>query len=75
MISARNIKLANGIITCDIKGEESDFSMEVSIENWDKLKVSLGGDVYDACHVRNRLYSLYNENDGKLPESFTLNFG
>mgnify|MGYP000026600535 FL=1 len=41
MISVRNIKLIDGIITCDIKGEESDFSMEISIENWDKLKVSL----------------------------------
>lgn len=75
MISVKNIKLVDGLITCDVKGESSDFTMEVSIENWDKLKISLGGDVYDACHVRNRLHRLYNENDGKLPESFTLYFG
>lgn len=75
MISAKNIKLTGKIITCDVKGEESDFSMEVSIENWDKLEISIGGDVYDACHVRNRLYRLYTENNGKLPKSFTLNFG
>ncbi|MBU5473573.1 hypothetical protein [Roseburia sp. MSJ-14] len=75
MISVKNIKLVDGIITCDIKGEESNFSMEVSVENWDKLEISIGGDVYDACHVRNRLYHLYNENNGKLPKSFTLNFG
>lgn len=75
MISAKNIKLTGKIITCDVKGEESNFSMKISIENWDKLEISIGGDVYDACHVRNRLYRLYNENDGKLPESFTLYFG
>ena len=75
MISAKNIKLTGKIITCDVKGEESNFSMKISIENWDKLEISIGGDVYDAYHVRNRLYRLYNENDGKLPESFTLYFG
>lgn len=75
MISVKNIKLVDGIITCDVKGESSDFTMEVSIENWDKLEISIGGDVYYACHVRNRLYRLYTENNGKLPKSFTLNFG
>lgn len=75
MISVKNIKLVDGIITCDVKGESSDFTMEVSIENWDKLEISIGGNVYDACHVRNRLYRLYTENNGKLPKSFTLNFG
>lgn len=75
MISVKNIKLIDGAITCDVKGETAVFTMKVFITNWDKLQISVGGDVYDACHVRNRLYRLYTENDGKLPKSFTLNFG
>lgn len=75
MIWVKNIKLTDGIITCFVRGESSAFTMKVCIKNWDKLEVSIGGDVYDACHVRNRLYRLYTENNGKLPKSFTLNFG
>ena len=72
MICVKNIKLIDGIITCDVKGESSDFTMEVSIANWDKLKISLGGDIYDACHVRNRLHRLCMEQEGDLPDSFSL---
>lgn len=75
MICATNIKLTDGVITCDVKGEASDFTMKVCVKNWDKLQVSVDGDVYDACHVRNRLYRLYLENNGELLNSFTLNFG
>lgn len=75
MIKVKNIKLIDGAITCDVKGETAVFTMKVFIANWDKVQISVGGDVYDACHVRNKLHRLYMEQEGNLPDSFSLYFG
>lgn len=75
MLKVTNIKKENNLIKCIITGDDYSMSFEVSVNNWNNMRFSEQYYKIDACHVRNKLKSLYFENNGKLPKEFTLIFG
>lgn len=75
MLKATNIKLQGTVITCKVTGVDFIMDFSVDITDWNNFTVSDERNRLDGCHIRNKLYSLYNENNGKLPKTFSLYFG
>lgn len=75
MVELSNIRIEDGIIYCDVKGWQYEMKLSVPVENWDMMYYSNPEQRLDACNVRNKLMSLYLENDGVLPNETAVIFG
>lgn len=75
MLKATNIRINENIILCTVSGTGFEIELQVIIGDWENIKVSDKDYYMEGCLVRNRIYRLYNEKNGKLPDSFSLYFG
>ena len=75
MLKATNIRINENIILCTVSGTGFEIELQVIIGDWENITVSDKDYYMEGCLVRNRIYRLYNEKNGKLPDSFSLYFG
>lgn len=75
MLKATNIRISNNMILCTVSGSDFEIELQIVIGDWENITVSNNEYYMEGCHVRNRIYRLYNEQNGKLPDSFSLYFG
>lgn len=75
MLKATNIRINENIILCTVSGTGFEIELQVIIGDWENIAVSDKDYYMEGCLVRNRIYRLYNEKNGKLPDSFSLYFG
>ena len=75
MLKLENIRIINGVISCNVIGTDCNMTIQVPTANWDKLECSDKSNIMYACIARNKLYRLYIENNGKLPENTAVIWG
>lgn len=75
MLKATNIRINGNMILCTVSGTDFEVELQVIIGDWENITVSDKDYYMEGCLVRNRIYRLYNEKNGKLPDSFSLYFG
>lgn len=75
MLKATNIRINGNMILCTVSGTDFEIELQIIIGDWNNITVSDKDYYMEGSLVRNRIHRLYDEKNGKLPDSFSLYFG
>lgn len=75
MLKATNIRISNNMILCTVSDTDFEIELQMIIGDWNNITVSDKDYYMEGSLVRNRIHRLYDEKNGKLPDSFSLYFG